>query len=108
MLEKLGVGIIGIDDRLAEIAIAAFLHFGKGRHPAKLNFGDCFSYALARLLNVPLLFKGEDFSQTDIRSAFGHDHRLGQNRCSLDGAELAKRNPGSSGRKDDHGRAFTS
>ena len=69
-LERLDVGIVGIDDRLAEIAIAAFLHFGKGRHPAKLNFGDCFSYALAKRLNVPLLFKGEDFSQTDIRSAF--------------------------------------
>ena len=69
-LERLGVGIVGIDDRLAEIAIAAFLHYGKGRHPAKLNFGDCFSYALAKRLNVPLLFKGDDFSQTDIRSAF--------------------------------------
>lgn len=69
-LERLGVEILGVDNRLAVVAIAAFLKYGKGRHAAKLNFGDCFSYALAKRLNVPLLFKGDDFSQTDIRSAF--------------------------------------
>ncbi len=51
------------------LAIEAFLRFGKGRHPAKLNFGDCMSYALAKSLDVPLLFKGGDFGLTDIRSA---------------------------------------
>lgn len=68
-INKLGVRIAEVDDDLAEAAIAAFLCYGKGRHPAKLNFGDCFSYALAKRLNVPLLFKGDDFSRTDIRSA---------------------------------------
>ena len=48
------------------LAERAFLHFGKGRHPAGLNFGDCFAYALAKAFNEPLLFKGNDFSQTDI------------------------------------------
>jgi ribonuclease VapC len=51
------------------LAIEAFLRFGKGRHPAKLNFGDCMSYALAKSLNAPLLYKGTDFGLTDIASA---------------------------------------
>ena len=50
-------------------ANAAFSVFGKGRHPAKLNFGDCMSYAVAKVRGVPLLFKGNDFVHTDIRSA---------------------------------------
>lgn len=54
---------------LAEVAFRAWKRFGKGRHPASLNYGDCFSYALARQADVPLLFKGEDFAQTDVRSA---------------------------------------
>ncbi len=49
-----------------EIAQDAFDRYGKGRHPAGLNFGDCFSYAIARFHDVPLLFKGEDFLHTDI------------------------------------------
>ena len=49
-----------------ELARQAFLDFGKGRHKAGLNFGDCFSYALAKAKGEPLLFKGNDFSQTDI------------------------------------------
>ncbi len=53
----------------AELAIAAFTQYGKGRHPAALNFGDCCAYALARSMNVPLLYKGNDFAQTDITSA---------------------------------------
>lgn len=51
------------------LARQAFLDFGKGRHPAGLNFGDCFAYALARITNEPLLYKGEDFAQTDLSSA---------------------------------------
>jgi ribonuclease VapC len=54
----------------AHIARQAFLDFGKGRHAAGLNFGDCFSYALAKITGEPLLFKGEDFKKTDIASAF--------------------------------------
>ena len=53
----------------AHLARQAFLDFGKGRHPAQLNFGDCFAYALARATGEPLLFKGTDFSKTDIRKA---------------------------------------
>jgi ribonuclease VapC len=57
------------DAELTEIARDAFLRFGKGRHPARLNFGDCASYALARLEGCPLLFKGDDFARTDIAAA---------------------------------------
>ena len=58
--------VVAHDRRLAEIARDAFLRFGKGRHPARLNCGDCAAYALAKSLTVPLLFKGSDFAQTDI------------------------------------------
>jgi ribonuclease VapC len=50
----------------AHIARQAFHDLGKGRHPAGLNFGDCFAYALAKVMGEPLLFKGEDFQKTDI------------------------------------------
>lgn len=53
----------------AWLARQAFLDFGKGRHPAGLNFGDCFAYALARAFSEPLLFKGSDFRRTDISAA---------------------------------------
>ncbi len=53
----------------ARLAVEAFRRFGKGRHAAGLNFGDCFSYALAKATGEPLLFKGDDFSQTDINLA---------------------------------------
>ncbi|WP_028164502.1 type II toxin-antitoxin system VapC family toxin [Bradyrhizobium elkanii] len=53
----------------ARIALDAFDRFGKGRHPARLNFGDCFAYACARYLGEPLMFKGADFPQTDIEAA---------------------------------------
>ena len=60
--------IISFDQQQMEIASVAYERFGQGRHPAKLNYGDLFSYSLARLRNLPLLFKGNDFSQTDIQS----------------------------------------
>lgn len=53
----------------ATLAIAAFAQYGKGRHPAALNFGDCCAYALAKSMNLPLLYTGNDFAQTDIASA---------------------------------------
>lgn len=56
-------------DLHADLATDVFLRFGKGRHKAALNFGDCMAYALAKSLDAPLLFKGDDFAQTDIRSA---------------------------------------
>lgn len=63
---KANINIRSVDEAQAVIARRAFQEFGKGRHPAQLNFGDCFTYALAKILNQPLLFKGEDFSKTDI------------------------------------------
>jgi ribonuclease VapC len=64
-----GIELVSVDADQAHIARQAFRQYGKGRHPAALNFGDCFSYALARTTGLPLLFKGSDFSQTDIPSA---------------------------------------
>ncbi len=58
-----------IDGSQIDAAREAWLRFGKGNHPAKLNFGDCFSYALAAHLEVPLLCIGDDFAQTDLRMA---------------------------------------
>jgi ribonuclease VapC len=58
-----------ITEEVGRDAIRAFDRFGRGRHPARLNMGDCFAYACARSLAVPLLFKGDDFSQTDIAVA---------------------------------------
>jgi len=58
--------VLPFDAGQAEIALAAWRRFGKGRHPAGLNLGDCAGYALAVTLNELLLFKGEDFSQTDV------------------------------------------
>jgi ribonuclease VapC len=66
LLRRLQVEAIPVTLEQAELARSAFRRFGKGRHPAGLNFGDCFSYALARALGEPLLFVGNDFSQTDV------------------------------------------
>ena len=60
------IEIVGHDRILAELSRLAFLRFGKGRHPAALNFGDCASYALAKHRDIPLLYKGTDFAKTDI------------------------------------------
>jgi len=66
---RAGILIEPVTVEQAHLARQAFLDFGKGRHPAGLNFGDCFSYALAKVTGEPLLFKGEDFKRTDIPSA---------------------------------------
>ncbi|MCP5197933.1 MAG: type II toxin-antitoxin system VapC family toxin [Gammaproteobacteria bacterium] len=66
---SLALRILEVDDAIADQAIAAFIRYGKSRHPAGLNFGDCFSYALAKHFNAPLLYKGNDFAQTDIPGA---------------------------------------
>ncbi len=66
----LELSVIEVDRAQAELARDAYRRYGRGSgHPARLNFGDCFSYALARQLVDPLLFKGKDFSLTDIRPA---------------------------------------
>lgn len=66
LIEKMELEIVPYDAEFALIARDAFLRFGKGRHPARLNCGDCASYALAKARNIPLLFKGGDFAKTDI------------------------------------------
>ncbi|MFG1404214.1 type II toxin-antitoxin system VapC family toxin [Xanthobacter sediminis] len=68
-LHKAEVEIIAVTTEHADQARRAWRRYGKGRHPAALNYGDCFSYALATLTGEPLLFKGDDFSQTDIETA---------------------------------------
>ncbi len=65
-MRRAGIVVEAVTEQHALLARQAYADFGKGRHPAGLNFGDCFSYALARASGEPLLFKGNDFSQTDI------------------------------------------
>jgi ribonuclease VapC len=66
----LEAGVTVRDDvALSEVALSTYLRFGKGFHPARLNLADCFAYALAKQLDAPLLYKGDDFAKTDIRSA---------------------------------------
>jgi len=69
LLSHAQAAIIPITPEIGRGAIQAFERYGRGRHPARLNMGDCFAYACARALGVPLLFKGDDFSQTDIAAA---------------------------------------
>jgi ribonuclease VapC len=64
-----GIELAVVDADQAHIARQAFRQYGKGRHSAALNFGDCFSYALAKATGFPLLFKGEGFGKTDIQAA---------------------------------------
>ena len=66
---RAGILIEPVTVEQAHLARQAFLDFGKGRHAAGLNFGDCFAYALAKVTGEPLLFKGQDFSKTDIKAA---------------------------------------
>ena len=69
LLTALNIETADWTNELSDIAGQAFLSFGKGQHKAALNFGDCMSYALAKATDAPLLFKGNDFAMTDIRSA---------------------------------------
>jgi ribonuclease VapC len=72
LLREAQLAIEPITEAQARIAREAYRDYGKGSgHPAKLNFGDCFAYALAKVKGEALLFKGHDFSHTDIRSALG-------------------------------------
>lgn len=66
LIAKAQVSLVAVDEEQANLARRAFRKYGKGRHPAGLNFGDCFAYALAQSLNEPLLFKGNDFPQSDV------------------------------------------
>jgi ribonuclease VapC len=68
-LDAMQIEAVAIPADIDKLAIRAFDRFGKGRHPAKLNFGDCFAYACARHYAQPLLYKGSDFALTDITPA---------------------------------------
>ena len=69
VFDRFGLIVVPLTDRRARMAAAAYQRFGKRRHPAALNFGDCFAYALAKEHGCPLLFVGEDFARTDIQPA---------------------------------------
>lgn len=69
LLRALDIEVLPVSLDDGSMAIQAFLRYGKNRHPARLNLADCFSYALAKSRNLPLLFKGNDFTQTDIGRA---------------------------------------
>ncbi len=68
-VEQAGIELAPVDIEQSGVARRAFSRFGKGRHPAGLNYGDCFAYALATVLGQPLLYKGDDFTQTDVAAA---------------------------------------
>jgi ribonuclease VapC len=68
-LQENGVFIISFGPDHYSVAVEAYERFGRGRHKAALNFGDCLTYAVAKLANQPLLFVGQDFSHTDLKSA---------------------------------------
>jgi ribonuclease VapC len=69
LLQAAGVRCVAVDAAQALAARTAWTRYGKGRSPAALNYGDCFSYALATTLDRPLLYKGDDFSRTDVSAA---------------------------------------
>lgn len=69
LLDEFSIEEIPFGDRHWREAVDAYLRFGKGRHKARLNFGDCLTYAIARLANEPLLFVGDDFPETDLELA---------------------------------------
>jgi ribonuclease VapC len=69
-LQAAKITVVPITDAIARRAVEAFAIYGKGKgHPAQLNFADCLSYACAHSLNIPILFKGHDFTETDLKSA---------------------------------------
>lgn len=68
-LEEHGAVILPFDGRHRDVAAKAFVRYGKGRHPARLNYGDCMTYATAYVADQPLLFTGKDFGKTDVVSA---------------------------------------
>jgi ribonuclease VapC len=69
LLLTLGVQVVPFDQNHLHWALHGWRHYGKGRHRAGLNLGDCFSYGLAMALDLPLLFKGDDFARTDVKAA---------------------------------------
>lgn len=74
-ISRAQIGVEAVTRQQADIARQAYLDFGKGNHAAALNFGDCFAYALSKATSLPLLFKGNDFSRTDVERALGPESR---------------------------------
>jgi len=70
LAKELGVTVVPFGERESQAAVAAFLRYGRGRHPAALNFGDCLAYAAASVAGDSLLFVGDDFRKTDITAAY--------------------------------------
>ena len=69
ILYEANITVVAIDDNIGNSAVEAYEKFGKGGHPAKLNLADCLSYAVAKSLGIKILFVGNDFSKTDLKSA---------------------------------------
>jgi len=69
-LHEAGIEVVPVDRDQADVALDAWMRFGKGRHGAALNFGDCFAYALASLRSARLLFVGDDFARTDVAAVY--------------------------------------
>ncbi|GAB6040779.1 type II toxin-antitoxin system VapC family toxin [Endothiovibrio diazotrophicus] len=72
LIHRAGIEVIAMNDEQAELARIAWRRYGKGRHPARLNLGDCCAYALSRHSGEPLLFKGDDFPHTDVQAVAWH------------------------------------
>ncbi|MFN3671649.1 MAG: type II toxin-antitoxin system VapC family toxin [Bosea sp. (in: a-proteobacteria)] len=72
LVTRAGISVASIEEVHTEAALAAFARFGKGRHPAALNMGDCFAYACAKIRDAAILFVGNDFSRTDLRDALAN------------------------------------
>lgn len=88
-LDRAGVELVAVEPEHAKLARDAFHRYGKGRYPAGLNYGDCFSYALARATGEPLLFVGTDFAETDLVPALAGDHdRTGPDVSARDGTTI--------------------
>lgn len=77
-LEASGIALAPVTEEHLVAARRAWRRFGKGNHPAALNFGDCFAYALSKTADEPLLFKGNDFAMTDIQAALPASEETGQ------------------------------
>lgn len=73
LIHAAALTVVHFDSDQVQLARAAYEKYGKGHHPAALNLGDCCSYALAFTSGQPLLFKGDDFSQTDVQAVYGND-----------------------------------
>lgn len=89
LIQRSRTRVVPIDGSIGRAAVGAHMRYGKGRHPARLNMGDCFSYAMAKDLGVPLLYKGDDFARTDLAAPAG----TAPTGPDPDGPDVADRGP---------------